>query len=219
MTEEKKIRIIIVDDHPLFRQGLKELINRQQDMIVCGEAEDVFEAMRVIRKQNPDMVVTDIALKTTNGLELIKDVRVQYPNIPIMAISMHEECYYAERALRAGAKGYITKQKAPKEVIVAIRAILSGKPYVSSEMTTRILTNLIDDKNNSETSLIDSLSDREMEVFRLIGKGLGVGQIAEKLVLSVKTIETYRIHIKKKLNLADASQLRQYAVNSVQNNK
>jgi DNA-binding NarL/FixJ family response regulator len=218
MTEGKKTRIIIVDDHPIFRQGLTELINRQQDLRVCGEAEDSPEAMRAIRKQKPDMVVTDISLKTTNGLELIKDIRVQYPNIPIVAISMHEESYYAERALRAGAKGYITKQQAPKEVVVAIREILSGRPYVSSEMTTKMLANLIDDKRECETSPIDCLSDREMEVFRLIGKGLGVSQIADKLALSVKTIETFRLHIREKLDLADASELRQYAIQWSQDN-
>ena len=148
MTEENEIRIMIVDYHPIFRQGLKELISRQQDLLVCGEAEDAPEAMRAIKRQKPDMVVTDISLKTTNGLELIKDIRAQYPNIPIVAISMHEECYYAERALRAGAKGYITKQQAPKEVVVAIREILSGKPYVSSEMTTKMLANLLMTKAN-----------------------------------------------------------------------
>jgi DNA-binding NarL/FixJ family response regulator len=132
---------------------------------------------------------------------------------------MHEESYYAERALRAGAKGYITKQQAPNEVVVAIREILSGKPYVSSEMTTKLLANLIDDKSECETSPIDCLSDREMEVFRLIGKGLGVSQIAEKLALSVKTIETFRMHIREKLDLADASELRQYAIQWSQDNK
>jgi DNA-binding NarL/FixJ family response regulator len=219
MTEEKKIKIIIVDDHPIFRQGLKELINRQQNLTICGEAEDAPEAMRAIKKQKPDMVVTDISLKTTSGLDLIKDIRVQDPNIPIVAISMHEEFYYAERALRAGAKGYITKQQAPKEVVVAIGEILSGKPYVSSEMSKKMLANLVDGKNESEISSTYCLSDREMEVFRLIGKGFGVSQIAEKLFLSVKTIETFRMHIRKKLNMADAGELRQYAIQWSQNNK
>lgn len=219
MSKEKKIRIIIVDDHPIFRQGLKELINRQQNLVICGEAEDAPEAMRAIKKQIPDMVLTDISLKTTNGLELIRDIKVQHPNIPIVAISMHEESYYAERALRAGAKGYITKQQAPKEVVVAIEEILKGKPYVSSEMSKKMLTNLIDGKNESEISPIYCLSDREMEVFRLIGKGFGVSQIAEKLFLSVKTIETFRLHIKTKLNMKDAGELRQYAIQWSQDNK
>jgi DNA-binding NarL/FixJ family response regulator len=189
-TNERKIKIFLVDDHPIFRNGLADLINQERDMVICGHAEDVPEAMRAIKKLKPDAVVTDITLKETNGLELIKDIKAQCPNTPVLTLSMHDESYYAERTLQAGAKGYITKQEAPGKVITAIREILNGKVYLSAIMTAKMLDNFVAGKSEAGTSPIDSLSDRELEVFLLIGEGFGVSQIAETLVLSTKTIET-----------------------------
>ena len=211
-TTERKIKIFLVEDHPIFRNGLADLINQEHDMVVCGYAEDVPEAMRAVKKLKPDAVVTDITLKKTSGLELIKDIKAQYPNTPVLTLSMHDESYYAERTLRAGAKGYITKQEAPGKVVMAIREILNGKVYLSARMTAKMLDNFVGGKSEAGTHQTDSLSDRELEVFLLIGQGFGVSQIAEKLVLSTKTIETYRTHIKEKLNLTSAGDLRQHAI-------
>lgn len=211
-TAKRKTEIFLVEDHPIFRSGLTDLINQEQDMMVCGHAEDVLEAIRAVNKLIPDVVVTDISLKETNGLELIKDMKVQCPNIPVLALSMHDESHYAERALRAGAKGYITKQEAPEKVVTAIRKILNGEVYLSAKMTATILGSFVGHESKAGTSSIDSLSNRELEVFLLVGQGFGVSQIAEKLFLSVKTIETHRSHIKDKLNLTNAHELRQHAI-------
>ncbi len=209
---EKEIRILIVDDHPIVRQGLAELVNHEVDLAVCGQAEDSHEAMGAVRELEPDTVVVDISLKETSGLELIKDIHSQYPDLPVLALSMHDETLYAERALRAGAMGYIMKQEATENVIVAIRKILGGEIYVSDRMASRMVRKLVAGQAESTASPVDCLSDRELEVFHLIGKGHGTRQISERLHLSVKTIETYRAHIKDKLNLADAAELLQYAI-------
>jgi DNA-binding NarL/FixJ family response regulator len=208
---DDKTRILIVDDHPLIRHGLAELINQQTDLDVCGEAEDSAEALRLIKKLKPEMIIVDISLKETSGIELIKDVKIRYPNVAILALSMHDESLYAERALRAGAKGYVMKAEATDNVVTAIRKILAGELYVSDRMSTKMLSNLIG-RSKVETSSIERLSDRELEVFRLIGQGYGSRQISERLSLSIKTIETYRAHIKEKLGLADASELLQFAI-------
>lgn len=209
---EDKIRILIVDDHPIVRQGLAELINHEDDLVVCGQAEDSHEAMKSIRELSPNMAIIDITLKETSGLELIKDIHSQYPGFPVLALSMHDENLYAERSLRAGAMGYIMKQEATENVIVAIRRILGGEIYVSDRMAGKMVKKLVTGQTETNVSLIDSLSDRELEVFSLIGRGHGTRQISERLHLSVKTIETYRAHIKDKLNLADAGELLQYAI-------
>jgi len=209
---ENKTRILIVDDHPIVRQGLAELINHENDLVVCGQAEDSHEAMKAIKDLSPSMAIIDISLKETSGLELIKDVHSQYPDLPVLALSMHDEMLYAERALRAGAMGYIMKQEATENVIVAVRRILGGEIYVSDKMAARMVRKLVTGQIEPTTSQVDSLSDRELEVFHLIGKGHGTRQISERLHLSVKTIETYRAHIKEKLNLADAAELLQYAI-------
>ncbi|MHC4719770.1 MAG: response regulator [Planctomycetota bacterium] len=211
-TSENKTQIVIVDDHPIVRQGLAELINHEGDLVVCGQAEDAPEAMGVIKALKPDMVIVDISLKETSGMELIKDISVQYPNLLILALSMHDESLYAERALRAGAKGYIMKAEATEHVVTAIRKVLSGQIYLSDRMTAKLIHKLVGGRTEVGASAIDSLSDRELEVFHLIGQGHGTRQIGEKLYLSVKTIETYRAHIKEKLNLADAAELLQYAI-------
>lgn len=209
---EKEIRILIVDDHPIVRQGLAELVNHENDLTVCGQAEDSPEALGAVKELEPDMVVVDISLKETSGLELIKDIHSQYPDLPVLALSMHDEILYAERALRAGAMGYIMKQEATENVIVAIRKILGGEIYVSDRMASRMVRKLVAGQAEPTASPVDCLSDRELEVFHLIGKGRGTRQISERLHLSVKTIETYRAHIKDKLNLADAAELLQYAI-------
>ena len=211
-TLGNKTRILIVDDHPIVRQGLAELVNHEDDLEVCGQAEDSHEALRAIRELNPNLVVVDISLKETSGLELIKDIHSQQPDLLVLALSMHDETLYAERALRAGAMGYIMKQEATENVIAAIRKILGGEIYVSDRMASRMVRKLVAGRGEPTASPVDCLSDRELEVFHLIGKGHGTRQISERLHLSVKTIETYRAHIKDKLNLADAAELLQYAI-------
>ena len=209
---DKRKRILIVDDHPIVRQGLSELINHEKDMVVCGQAEDAYEAMKLIRSDMPDMAIVDISLADTSGLELIKDLKIQYPDLPVLTLSMHDETLYAERALRAGAKGYIMKQRCTETVVDAIRKILAGQVYISDRMASKMVRKLVGAKPEVGASPIDCLSDRELEVFLLIGQGNGTRCIAEQLHLSVKTIETYRSHIKEKLNLGDATELLQYAI-------
>lgn len=214
-TDENRKKIIIVDDHPIVRQGLENLINHESDLSVCGQAENAHQAMKAIKMLNPDMIIVDISLEEKNGLELIKDINAQYPRLPILALSMHDETLYAERVLRAGAKGYIMKQQATENVIEAIRKVLSGQLYVSNRMTARMMHKLARGKLEMGASATDCLSDRELEVFLLIGRGHGTRQISERLHLSIKTIETYRAHIKEKLNLAGAAELLQYAIHWV----
>jgi len=211
-TGPDKSKILIVDDHPIVRQGLAELVNHENDLAVCGQAEDAHQAMKAIKELRPNIAVVDISLRETSGIELIKDINVQYPNLPVLALSMHDESLYAERALRAGAKGYIMKAEATEKVITAIRKILGGEVYVSDKMAAKMVRKLVGRRTEISTSPIERLSDRELEVFNLIGKGYGTRQISERLHLSIKTIETYRAHIKEKLNLANAAELLQYAI-------
>ena len=210
--EKHKTNILIVDDHPIVRQGLAELINHEEDLAVCGQAEDAHQAMKAVKELKPDMAIVDISLKETSGMELIKDIKAQYPNLPILALSMHDESLYAERALRAGARGYIMKAEATEKVILAVRKILSGQIYISEKMASKMMQKLVGGSTEISTSPVERLSDRELEVFQLIGKGFGTRQISERLYLSIKTIETYRAHIKEKLNLSDAAELLQYAI-------
>jgi DNA-binding NarL/FixJ family response regulator len=211
-ADENKTAILIVDDHPIIRQGLTELINQEIDLTVCGEAEEAHRAMQAIKSLKPDIVIVDISLKQTSGMELIKDIKAQYPNLAVLALSMHDESLYAERALRAGAKGYIMKAEATEKVVTAIRKVMSGQIYVSDRMAAKMVRKLVSSEPDVGASAIERLSDRELEVFHLIGQGYGTRQIAERLHLSIKTIETYRAHIKEKLNLADAAELLQYAI-------
>jgi DNA-binding NarL/FixJ family response regulator len=211
-ADENKINILIVDDHPIVRQGLTELVNHEADLVVCGQAEDAHQAMKAIKELKPDMAIIDISLEKTSGMELIKDISAQYPNLPTLALSMHDESLYAERALRAGARGYVMKAEATEKVIIAIRKILSGEIYISDKMAAKMMHKLVGSNTEIHTSPVERLSDRELEVFQLIGKGFGTRQISERLYLSIKTIETYRAHIKEKMNLADAAELLQYAI-------
>jgi DNA-binding NarL/FixJ family response regulator len=211
-TGKNKSSILIVDDHPIVRQGLAELINHEDDLSVCGQAEDAHQAIKAVKELKPDMAIVDISLKETSGMELIKDLKAQYPDLPVLALSMHDESLYAERALRAGAKGYIMKAVATEKVITAIRKILSGEIYTSDTVTSKMMRKFIDGSKDIKLSPVERLSDRELEVFQLIGKGFGTRQISERLFLSIKTIETYRAHIKEKLGLADAAELLHYAI-------
>jgi len=204
--------VLIVDDHPIVRQGLTQLIDQEPDLHVCGQAEDAYQAMRAIRERTPDMVLVDISLKQTSGIELIKDIKVQYPSLPVLTLSMHDEGIYAERALRAGAKGYIMKQEATEKVVTAIRRVLAGEVYVSEGMAAKMVSKLVAGPAETGGSPVDRLSDRELEVFRLIGAGYGTREMAQKLHLSIKTIETYRAHIKEKLDLVDANELLRTAI-------
>jgi len=208
----RKRTVLIVDDHPIVREGLAQLIDQESDLKVCGQAEDAHEAMQAIRALAPDLVIVDISLKDTSGMELIKDLKVQYPRLPVLTLSMHDEAVYGERALRAGARGYIMKQEATEKVVTAIRRVLAGEIYVSSGMAAKMVSKIVGGGARESGSPVECLSDRELEVFRLIGEGYSTREMAEKLHLSVKTIETYRAHIKEKLNLEDANELLRCAI-------
>lgn len=214
----KKAKILIVDDHPIMRRGLAELIDLENDLVVCGEAEGIQTALEMIKLHKPHVALVDLSLKDESGLELIKDIKTRFPEVMILVLSMHDEAFYAERVLRAGAKGYIMKHQATSQVLVAIRRILGGEVYLSDVMSSKILRNFSGEKNKKSGSSVDQLSDRELEVFRLIGSGLGTRQIAERFSRSVKTVETYREHIKLKLDLKDSSELTQTAIQWMQSN-
>ncbi len=203
-----KRKVLVVDDHPIVREGLADLINREEDLVVCGCAEDIPQTLKAIREVSPDVVTVDISLEGASGLELIKEIKTQFPGLPVLALSMHQESLYAERALRAGAQGYITKHEATKKVIGALRNVLNGQLYLSDPMKEKLLYNFVGDRTSEgAVSPIKRLTDRELEVFSLLGQGNGTRQIAERLCLSVKTVETYRSRIKEKLNLSGGSEL------------
>src|SRR5437773_1871785 len=205
-------RIVIVDDHPLFRKGLEQLIHSDGAFVVCGEADDAAGAMDVIRKLNPDLAIVDLSLPGANGIELIKNIRAEFPKLPILVLSMHDESLYALRSLRAGAQGYVMKHEAMANVVQAIHEVFSGRPYLSLEMAAQVITRYAQRQPEGETDPVDRLSDRELEILELIGKGNEVRQIAKLLHLSPKTVETHRAHIKEKLNLASAHQVGRFAV-------
>src|SRR5438128_3430057 len=205
-------RIVIVDDHPLFRKGLEELIHSDGAFAVSGEASDASEAMDVIRKLDPDLAIVDLSLPGANGIELIKNIRAEFPKLPILVLSMHDESLYALRALRAGAEGYVMKHEAMANVIHAIHEVFSGRPYLSPAMAAQVMTKFAHRGSQSEADALERLSDHELEILELIGKGNEVRQIAKLLHLSPKTVETHRAHIKEKLNLASAHQVGRFAV-------
>lgn len=212
LARAKKKSVFVVDDHPLLRQGLSLLINREQDLVVCGEAEEAQTAMKAIAAQRPDILIADISLNGPDGLDLLKNLRTLYPDLPVLILSMHDESIYAERALRARANGYIMKQEATEKVLVAVRRILGGDIYLSDRMANKLLHQYISGGSADMNSRLSALSDRELEVFRLIGEGCGTRQIAEKLHLSIKTVETYQAHIKDKLSLRSGRELVQHAI-------
>jgi DNA-binding NarL/FixJ family response regulator len=214
-----KKRIMVVDDHPIVRQGLGLLINREPDLVVCGEAEEAMGALHVLASSRPDVLIVDISLSGPDGIDLLKNIRATHPTLPVLILSMHDESVYAERALRAGANGYIMKQEATENVLVAVRRILSGEIYVSARIANQMLRHYITGSGTLRDSSIADLSDRELEVFRLIGEGHGTRQIAEKLHLSVKTVESYQAHIKEKLSLRSSRELMQRAIQWNMNEK
>ena len=213
------IKILVVDDHPMVREGIARLVDNEQDLMICGQADDAPEALKAISETKPDIVVVDVSLKSSSGIELMKSIKAQYPKLPVLVLSMHNEALYAERALRAGAMGYIMKQEASENLLIAIRRVLGGQIYISDNVSKRLIRQLARGRADIGTSSVDNLSDRELEVFHMIGLGCGTSQIAEKLYLSIKTIETYRTHIKKKLNLTDSRELLQYAIQWVSSQK
>lgn len=208
----KKSKVFVVDDHPIVRQGLALLINRESDLTVSGEAEDAQTAMQAVIAARPDILVVDISLNGPDGLDLLKEIRMRYPDLPVLILSMHDESIYAERALRAGAQGYIMKQEATEKVLVALRRILSHEIYVSERIANRMLQRYIGSRSVGGPPSIADLTDRELEVFRLIGEGHSTRQIAEELHISVKTVESYQAHIKEKLSLRSARELVQHAI-------
>jgi DNA-binding NarL/FixJ family response regulator len=211
-AETKKCRVLLVDDHPIVRQGLALLIDREADLSVCGEAEGAHSAFHAIATLRPDIVVLDISLSGPDGLDVLKEIRMKTTNLPVLILSMHDESIYAERAMRAGANGYIMKQEATEKVLVAIRRILQGDVYLSDRLTTTMLQQYLRGASTAKRSPLVNLTDRELEVFRLIGEGHGTRQIADELHLSVKTIESYQAHIKEKLALRNARELVQHAI-------
>jgi DNA-binding NarL/FixJ family response regulator len=211
-TASDKRRIFIVDDHPMMRQGLAQLIGAEPDLAVCGEAENGEIALDSIGASKPDLVLADISLPGKNGLELIKDFQAMQPGLPVLVISMHDESLYAERVLRAGGRGYIMKQEGGKKLMQAIRQVLEGKIYVSEKMSADILEIFSGRRAGAENSPVEKLTDREFEVFQLLGQGKGTRDIAEKLHLSVKTVEVHRANIKGKLKLKSAPELIRSAV-------
>jgi DNA-binding NarL/FixJ family response regulator len=216
-SPSSKIRVFVVDDHPIVRQGLSQLINREADLMVCGEAEDARTALDAIAPSKPDILIVDVSLDGPDGIELLKTIRSMGSKMPVLMLSMHEESLYAERALRAGANGYIMKQEATDRVLIAIRQILGGEVYVSDRMAQKMMHQFIGRPGDAKRFTMDELTDRELEVFRLVGQGHGTRQIAEELHLSVKTVESYYAHIKDKLSLKNARELVQHAVQWVTN--
>jgi DNA-binding NarL/FixJ family response regulator len=210
MTDEPvltKSKVLLVEDHPMFRERLAHLINKELGMVVCGEADNIRDAMALVTQTQPDVAIVDLTLRGSSGLEFIKDLRVQEIELPVLVLSMHEEELYAERVLRAGARGYISKNEASGEVIRAIQQVLDGGIYVSNQVNTRILQKIGKFGGRAELTGLELLTDRELEVFRLLGRGLNSREIAKELNLGAATIDTYRHRIKLKLNNRNAADL------------
>jgi DNA-binding NarL/FixJ family response regulator len=211
-TVGHKSRVFLVDDHPLVREGLANLLNAQDDLMVCGEAEDSTQAINRIRKARPHIALIDISLKNESGLELLKDLRSQFPQIALIVLSMHDEAVYAERALRAGARGYVMKREASKNVLASIRRVLEGGVYVSGRITSRMAKALGSSGEAPSISPVERLSDRELEIFRLLGQGRTTSQIAGDLNLSVKTVQAYCARAKEKFGVATLADLVRAAI-------
>lgn len=215
LSNSPQKQILIVDDHPLFRRGIIALIGEQPDLVVCGEAESAPTALEAMRRLNPHLALLDISLPGTNGIELIKLMLAEQPRLLILVLSMHDEALFALRALRAGAKGYVMKAEAMNHVIAAMRKVLTGEIYVSPSFSERLVFKAVQSLEGGMGSPVDKLSDRELEVLQLLGKGFGTREIANELNLSIKTIETHRAHIKEKLNFKDAGEMVRFAIDWV----
>lgn len=214
-----KRKIFIVDDHAILREGLGALLNQSSDLQVCGEAANAEEALERIDAAAPDLTVVDISLPGSGGLELIKTLKTRHPGLLILVLSMHDEMIYAERSIRAGARGYIMKAQAMSEVQTAIRQVLGGELYLSRKLSSELVQAALKSEAPRSDSPVERLSDRELEVFRMIGRWQGASDIARQLNLSIKTIETYQAKLKEKLGLKDSNQLLQYALRWVQENE
>jgi DNA-binding NarL/FixJ family response regulator len=217
--KEGATRVLIVDDHPLLRKGVSQLIDQEKDLVVVAEAEDAHKALAAIEQSKPEVALIDITLHGASGIELLKDIKARFPKLKMLVLSMHDESVYAHRALRAGASGYIMKQEGTEKVLVALRKVLKGEVYLSDRLGSRLLHTLVSGRPTLTTSPVEKLSDRELEVFSLIGQGHGTRPIAEKLHLSVKTIESHRAHIKEKLHLQSAAELVHHAIQWVQSER
>ncbi len=218
-AKPRKIGVLLVDDHPIVRAGLTKLIQQEADMTVCAEAASGHEALKACAEMTPDIAILDLSIKEGSGLELTKDIKVRYPKLPVLILSMHDESIYCERALRAGAKGYLMKDQAGENIIPAIRKVLAGDIYLSANMAQSILTKVATGDPARGASPVDRLSDRELEIFRLLGQGLGTKDIAGHLHRSVKTVDAHRENIKRKLHLSNATDLLQYAIQWVRSEK
>jgi len=210
---KRKRRVLIVDDHPIVRQGLRRVMENEEDLVVCGEAESARDARTAIKELHPDVVIADISLKQGDGIELVRDVRAHHPTLPILVLSMHDETIYAERMLSAGANGYIMKQAASDQFLASVRRVLDGGIYVSEAVGTNMIQKFAAGGAYISANPIDRLSNRELQILHMIGKGMSTRETAQSLNLSIKTIESHRQRIKRKLNLATGTQLVQYAVN------
>jgi DNA-binding NarL/FixJ family response regulator len=210
VSAARKATVLLVDDHPIVRQGLTQLINQEPDLAVCAQAEDSSGAIHAIEVHRPDVVVLDISLNGPDGLAVLKDIRMSHGTLPVLVLSMHDESLYAERVLRAGANGYIMKQEATERVLEAIRRIRNGEVYVSDRIAKRLLRQMVNSPDSGKSPM-EALTDRELAVFRLIGQGRGTREIADDLRVSIKTVESYQAHIKEKLALKNARELVQHA--------
>jgi DNA-binding NarL/FixJ family response regulator len=208
----KKTKVVLVDDHPLVREWLANLINQQSDLQVSGDADSAPKALQIIGAVQPEIAIVDISMEGGSGLELIKNIRANYPNVVVIVLSMHDEAIYAERSLRAGARGYIMKREATKRVLEAIRCVLGGKLYMSDKMAMMMAEKFVDGRPKTEGSVVEKLSDRELEVFQLLGRGYNTRQIADELHVSFKTVQSFCARIKEKLNFSNAAELLREAV-------
>jgi DNA-binding NarL/FixJ family response regulator len=210
-----KRRVFIVDDHTMFREGLRQLIEREAGLTTCGDAPDAAEALRGIRASKPDVVIVDISLAGASGIDLIKDIKAEFEDLPVLVVSMHDESLYAERALRAGAMGYVMKHEPAKTVKAAIQKVLGGDMYLSEKMSSTVINRLMGGQPEPTKSPIEMLSDRELEVFRLLGQGMGVRQIGEKLGVTIPTVNSFRNRIKEKLQLKSSTEVMLHAIHWV----
>jgi DNA-binding NarL/FixJ family response regulator len=214
-----KTRLLILDDHPMMREGLAQLINNEPDLTVCGEAGTGAECIELVGKLKPDLLLADISLPDKSGIEVIKDILALHPNVPVLVISMHDETLYAERILRAGARGYVMKQEGGQKLMAAIRRVLGGQIYVSEKISEKILKSFSGRTDSTPQRSMENLSDREFEVLQLLGDGKGTSEIARQLHLSTKTVEAHRANLKRKLNLKTGPELVRYAVRWVETQK
>jgi len=213
-STEEKTKVLLVEDHAMFRERLALLISQDFDMTICGETDNIQEALEIVQSAKPDLALIDITLKGSSGLEFLKDLKAREINLPVLVLSMHEEALYAERVLAAGAKGYITKHESSQTLLRAIQCVIEGKVYLSEHMTETLLRKM--SGQDVSSSAMKRLTDRELEVFQLIGAGRTTREIAETLRLGITTVDTYRTRIKEKLGLRNGTQLQHYASNCVQ---